>query len=230
MRSQKLSRVLIVSAGVILCLCLAGPVSAERVWDDELGRYLTPQELGQEDVYYTPDDAAKLMFPESHRIRKESLTLTPAQKDAIQERIGWKFPEQTFECYIGESNGKTDGWAIVQHTIGKHKPMSYMVGVDPEGEVTNVEVLVYRESRGSEVRTDRFKYQYEGKTLYDPIRINRDIINISGATMSVRSMSAGVKRVLVMVDEVYLKPEGLGSNLPNARQKEKSFFEVILGF
>jgi Na+-translocating ferredoxin:NAD+ oxidoreductase RnfG subunit len=50
----------------------------------------------------------------------------------------------------------------------------------------------------------RFNYQYEGKTVLDPIRINKDIINITGATMSVRSVSAGVKRSLVLVEEFYL--------------------------
>ncbi len=207
-----------------------GPALAEQVWDDELNRYLTPEELGQEDVYLTPEEAAKLMFPDSERIDKKTVALTPEQKTTVEERIGWQFPEDAFECFIGRSNGTVDGWAMVQHTIGKHKPMTYMVGVDPDGEVINVEVLVYRESRGSEVRTKRFNYQYEGKTLYDPIRINRDVINISGATMSVRSMSAGVKRVLVLVDELYLKPEGRGSNAPRARKKEKGFFEVLFGF
>jgi len=51
----------------------------------------------------------------------------------------------------------------------------------------------------------RFNYQYEGKTTQDPIRINKDIINITGATMSVRSVSAGVKRALVLVEEFFLK-------------------------
>ena len=202
---------------------------AEQVWDEELKRYLTPKELGQEDVYLTPEEAAKLMFPESDRIRKEVLTLTPQQKNEIQDLIGWKFPETSFECFIGETNGKVDGWALIQNTIGKHKPMTYMVGINPQGEATNVEVLVYRESRGSEVRTKRFNYQYEGKDIHDPIRINRDIINISGATMSVRSMSAGVKRALVTVDQIYLKPLGRGSNINTASRSEKGFLESFLG-
>ncbi len=209
---------------------LLGLAWAEQVWDEELNRYLTPEELGQEDLYLTPEEAAKLMFPDSERIETQTIVLTPEQKATVEERIGWQFPENSFECFVGRSNGKVDGWAMIQHTIGKHKPMTYMVGVDPDGEVINVEVLVYRESRGSEVRTTRFNYQYEGKTLYDPIRINRDVINISGATMSVRSMSAGVKRVLVLVDEIYLKPEGRGSNAPDARKRKKGFFEVLFGF
>lgn len=206
------------------------PAWSERVWDDELNRYLTSEELTQEDVYLANEEAARLMFPESEKIRYEVLTLTRDQKTLIEQRIKWRFPEEFFECFIGETGGKVDGWAIIQHTIGKHKPMSYMVGVDPDGEVMNVEVLVYRESRGSEVRKKRFNFQYEGKDVHDPIRINRDVINISGATMSVRSMSAGVKRALVLVDELYLKPLGRHSGLTASTQDEKSFFETFLGF
>jgi len=62
----------------------------------------------------------------------------------------------------------------------------------------------------------------------DPVRVNRDIINISGATMSVRSMSAGVKRVLVLVDEFYLKPQGIGSDTMAARQ-ERGIFSGLFG-
>ena len=214
----------------VLIAMAALPARAERVWDDELNRYLTPEELGHEEIYLTGEEAAALMFPDSERVDKQTVSLTQEQKTVIEDRIGWQFPEDSFECFVGRSNGRVDGWAMIQNTIGKHKPMTYMVGVDPDGEVINVEVLVYRESRGSEVRTDRFNYQYEGKTLYDPIRINRDIINISGATMSVRSMSAGVKRTLVLVDELYLKPQGRGSSLPTARKREKGFFEVLFGF
>ena len=216
----------------LLSLVLTSGVQAQdqQIWDKDLNRFLTPQEMGQEDVYLTPEDAAELMFPESDHIRSEVIIITENQKQLIEERIGWHFPETTFDCFIGETKGKVDGWAFIQHTIGKHKPMTYMVGVDDQGEVFGIEVLVYRESRGSEVRKKRFNYQYEGKTAYDPIRINRDIINISGATMSVRSMSAGVKRVLVLAEEFYLKPMGKGATINTASRTEKSLLESFFGF
>ena len=204
-------------------------VLQERIWDHELNRWLNAEELGHLEVYFTEEEAAKVMFPESENIRKKVLPLTPEQKNIVQERIGWKFPENEFTVYIGETKGKTDGYAIVQNTIGKHRPITYMVGVDAEGEVTNFEVLIYREARGNEIATKRFNFQYEGKDVRDPIRINRDIINISGATMSVRSASAGVKRVLVLVDEFYLKPLGLGTKTLVAGNEEKGFFESLLG-
>ena len=158
-----------------------------------------------------------------------SLILTPEQKTLVENRIGWKFPEQDFTVYKGKTKERIDGYAIVQNTIGKHRPITYMVSVDSTGEVMNFEILVYRESRGNEIATKRFNYQYEGKDVSDPIRINRDIINISGATMSVRSASAGVKRVLVLVNEFYLKPRGLGNQTIVAGNAEKGFFESLLG-
>ncbi|MBA3613256.1 MAG: hypothetical protein H0W49_10170, partial [Nitrospirales bacterium] len=165
--------ILLLNALLFLGLASGGQAQDEQIWDQDLNRYLTPQEMIQEDIYLTPEDAAKLTSPESDSIRLEGITLTEHQKRLIEDRIGWQFPESTFDCYIGETNGKVDGWAFIQHTIGKHKAMTYMVGVDHDGEVTNVEVLVYRESRGSEVGKKRFNYQYHGKTIDDPIRINR---------------------------------------------------------
>ncbi|MEW6246269.1 MAG: FMN-binding protein [Nitrospirota bacterium] len=221
------------SLSLIAILAIFGmpvPAWAERIWDSELKRYLTEQEMMHAEVYLTEEEALKLMFPKSERIRKEIITLSPEKKSLVQERIGWKFPEESFEVYIGETGSTVDGYAMIQNTIGKHKPMTYMVGVDSKGQCTDVELLVFREARGSEVRTKRFNVQYEGKTVFDPIRINKDIINISGATMSVRSMSAGVKRVLVLIDEFYLKPQGIGSDTIQARKAEKGFFGSLFGF
>ncbi len=220
------------ATALIVLLVVGVPFSAsavERIWDNELRRYLTEAELEHAEVFMSEDDAVKLMLPKSQRIRRELIRLSHEKKEHIEERIGWKFPEESFEVYIGETGDKVDGYAVLHNTIGKHRHMTYMVGVDAEGRCMNVELLVFREAKGSEVGKKRFNSQYEGKTVSDPIRINKDIINISGATMSVRSISAGVKRVLVLVDEFYLKPRGLGSETVASRKAEKGFFGSIFG-
>lgn len=211
-------------------LCLMPPVWAgtEKVWDNDLKRHLTEDELNHAEILMTEEAAVKIILAKSERVRKEVLQLTQDKKDLVEQRIGWKFPEQAFEIYIGETGDKIDGYAMVHNTIGKHKHMTYMVGVDTKGACSDVELLVFREVRGSEVGRKRFNVQYEGKTVLDPIRINKDIINITGATMSVRSISAGVKRVLVLIDEFYLKPAGLGSDTLAAK-KDKGFLPSIFG-
>jgi len=215
---------------ILIGLVLATDVSAaERIWDSDLKRYLTEDEINHAEVFMTEEDAVKIVLAGSERVRKDVIRLSQEKKDAIEQRIGWKFPEESFELYIGETGDRIDGYAMVHNTIGKHKHMTYMVGVDNRGACTDVELLVFREAKGSEVRRKRFNAQYEGKTVSDPIRINKDIINITGATMSVRSISAGVKRVLVLVDEFYLKPAGMGSDTVDTKKSEKGIFGSIFG-
>ena len=194
-----------------LCIALTTAAAAadtgKRTWDPDLKRWLTEKELGSIDVYLTEEQALKILFPNAQKIHAEELRLTPEQKLRIQDRIGWKFPEESFRAFKAETDGTVDGYAVIQETIGKHRPITYIVGITPQGKVFDVEILVYRESKGSEVRRKRFNAQYEGKTAQDPISINKDIINITGATMSVRSVSAGVKRALILVEEFYLNSQ-----------------------
>jgi hypothetical protein len=213
----------------VLLIASALPVLAsEKVWDAELRRYLKDDDFKYEE-FMTEEEAVKTILPKSQRVHKELIRLTPEKKELIEQRIGWKFPEESFELYIGETGDKVDGYAMIHNTIGKYKHMTYMVGVDPKGTCTDVELLVFRDAKGSEVGKKRFNAQYDGRTVSDPIRINKDIINISGATMSVRSMSAGVKRVLVLVDEFYLKPAGVGSDTVASRKTDKGIFTSIFG-
>jgi len=224
----KLSAFRTVTVTVLLMASSLPVLAAEKVWDNELRRFLKDDDFKYEE-FMTEEEAVKTILPKSQRVHKELIRLTQEKKDLIEQRIGWKFPEESFELYIGETGDKIDGYAMIHNTIGKYKHMTYMVGVDPNGTCTDVELLVFRDAKGSEVGKKRFNSQYDGRTVSDPIRINKDIINISGATMSVRSMSAGVKRVLVLVDEFYLKPAGLGSDTVASRKTDKGIFTSIFG-
>ncbi|SPP63365.1 FMN-binding protein [Nitrospira lenta] len=225
---SQLSAFRTVTTVLVLVVSALPAFAGEKIWDNELHRFLKDDDFKYEE-FMTEEEAVKTILPKSHRIHKELIRLTPDKKELIEQRIGWKFPEESFELYIGETGDKIDGYAMIHNTIGKYKHMTYMVGVDSKGACTDVELLVFRDARGSEVGKKRFNAQYDGRTVSDPIRINKDIINISGATMSVRSMSAGVKRVLVLVDEFYLKPAGLGSDTVTSRKSEKGIFTSIFG-
>ncbi|MFB6239975.1 MAG: FMN-binding protein, partial [Gemmatimonadota bacterium] len=86
---------------------------------------------------------------------------------------------------------------------GKYRPITMMVGIAPDFTVHGVEVMVYREDRGEEVRFDRFLQQYRDKDTGDPIRTYRDIMNVTGATISVHSVNDGVRRALHTVELLY---------------------------
>ena len=57
-----------------------------------------------------------------------------------------------------------------------------------DGRIDHVRVLVYRESRGQEVRQPSFLKQFKNAKLAQDTRLDRDIDGIVGATLSVEAL------------------------------------------
>ena len=66
--------------------------------------------------------------------------------------------------------------------------------------------MVYRERRGDGVKRQRFLQQFNGKSSKDPIEVNSDIVHITGSTISSWSMAAGVRKAVVLLEELVIKP------------------------
>jgi hypothetical protein len=88
------------------------------------------------------------------------------------------------------------GWFVLDKVLGKHELITYAVALDGTGAIRGVEVLEYRESHGGEIRDAAWRAQFSGKTVSDPLQLDRDIRNISGATLSCRHVADGIKRIL----------------------------------
>ena len=95
-----------------------------------------------------------------------------------------------------DSTGEVAGAYRVASEVGKYLPFEFVVALDGTGHVKDVVVLNYRESRGGEVRRERFISQYRGKNVESPVRLNRDILGIAGATLSAWAVNRGVKKTL----------------------------------
>ena len=155
-----------------------------------------------EQTYLTEEAALKTAFPGCDRVERKVYKVSEGQREKIESRLGWTFSESTVTVFEGFSGNQPRGRAMITEEIGKFKPVTFIVKADNDGKVERVDVMVYREAVGEEVRRSRFTRQFRGKTSKDPLRINRDIINVTGATMSVQAMTAGVKKVLVILDEM----------------------------
>ena len=163
--------------------------------------------LRGQQVLLTPAQALKEIFPEAARTVEDRRALPSALRHGLEHDLGRRIDDDSLVVLrVYDDRGTLQGYAVQSEEIGKYRPITFMVGITPAMTVRDVAVLVYRESRGGDVRRRRFLTQYRGKSSRDPIDVNRDIINISGATISVRSMNAGVKRVLAEVASLYASP------------------------
>lgn len=106
-----------------------------------------------------------------------------------------KFGKRPSWTVRGEA-GAVAGAAIVDEVPGKSERITILVASGPDGRLKDLEVLAYRESYGGEVAQEAWRAQFRGKKPGDPLRVGRQIRNISGATISTNSVSAGVSRSL----------------------------------
>jgi hypothetical protein len=142
-------------------------------------------------VYLTAEQAQAAMFPGA-AFSPEFLTLSDAQVAAIQKQSGQRVANRQLKAW----KVSTGGWFIVDQVIGKHEFITYAVGLDAAGAVKQVEILEYRESYGDQVRGAAWRAQFVGKKASAPPRLGGDIKNISGATLSSKHVTDGVRRIL----------------------------------
>jgi len=154
-------------------------------------------------VYFTPEQALARVFDGADRQWTETWEPTPDERAALAGRLGLQVPEPAFTFHRASRAGRELGWALVLEEKGRFKPITFLVHVGPDRRVEAVLVMVYRESRGDAVRRARFLGQFTGKDGDDPLRLNRDVVGISGATLSSRALAAGVRKALVLTEARY---------------------------
>ncbi len=166
-----------------------------------------PRDEVVEEVFLTREKALREIFVRGERIEEAALVFTPVEKRRVEERVGRRLFEDGLDVFRGlREDGTVAGYAVVTEEIGKYQPITFVVGVTPEGSVKDVAVMVYRETIGNDVRRRRFLAQFVGKEKSDPILLNRDVLNIAGATLSSRAIARGVRKVLHAVDECVIGP------------------------
>ena len=96
------------------------------------------------------------------------------------------------------SEGRKSVW-ILEETGKEELITAGFVVVD--GRIDHVRVLVYRESRGQEVRYPSFLRQFKDAKLAPGDRLDREVDGIAGATLSVAAMER-MARLALLFDRI----------------------------
>jgi len=152
-------------------------------------------------VFLTKEAALKLAFPGADAVKKQRKWPSGEQKKAIEKLSLVEINEKWFTFYEGQKDGKPMGYVLIDHIIGKSYPITFMTVINVDGTVRDVEILVYREPRGWEVRFPSFMSQFFGRNAQSDFR---EINTITGATLSVRAITTGVKKAVSSYQVLYL--------------------------
>ena len=146
--------------------------------------------------YLTVDQAQQLCFGKTCTFGSSPVKLTDQQKEAIKRdsSIDVRFNEQ--KVWKVMAADELIGWFLLDEVVGKHELITWALALNADGSVRQIEILDYRETYGSEVRNQKWRQQFVGKKHGAVLKLDQDIQNISGATLSSRHVTDGVKRLL----------------------------------
>lgn len=139
-------------------------------------------------IFQAPEDFISEVF---HENPQPKLLWLPKNAQAELGRILGHAPGQLRQRYWGE--GSRTLWILEE--IGKEDPITAGFVVQ-DGRIERAKVLVYRESRGMEVRYPAFLNQFKGVSLAGDNRLDHGIDGISGATLSVHAMERMAREAL----------------------------------
>lgn len=152
--------------------------------------------------YLTVEQAQQTLFPEATGFKENRLLLTSAQRSAIEQAAQARVRNPQVAAWRVDAGGKHLGWFLLDEVYGKHEFITYAVALDATGAVRGIEILDYRETHGGEVRNPKWRAQFTGKRAGAPLELDKDIVNISGATLSCKHVTDGVRRVLATYQAV----------------------------
>ena len=147
-----------------------------------------------EGVYWTTPDLLRTFFPSSERV-----TFVEVSRAAVEAALGNRVKKDKYVVFVAKTGEHVDGYAVIDDEKGEHQPIGFGVKLDAEGRVQRTEVMSYREAYGEEIREQRFQKQFVGRGLNDARRFGDDVVAISGASISSRSMTLAVRRALALV-------------------------------
>ncbi len=158
--------------------------------------------------YLTLDQAQNLLFPGA-TFTSDFRTLSDQEIEKIVSAADVKLWNRKVRVW----RVSTGGWFIIDQVHGKDDWVSYAVGLDESGAITDIEVLECWE-RYNEIRLPAWRAQFKGArygefkgTRYGRIEEDSEIQIITGTTLSSVHVTEGITRILATFALVIAPPD-----------------------
>ena len=141
----------------------------------------------------------KNQFGDGVSIQFQKISISKELRREISSKTKQRFYRN--EVYLWRiSNGeKVKGYAILDNVKGKSLPITFLVIFDNNGKLLYSTVIKYREPYGGEIAHPNWNKQFIGYTIDSSFIVGKDIDGISGATISVHSMTRGIHKLSYLI-------------------------------
>ena len=160
---------------------------------------------GSAEVFAAKNEALAEAFPGADSIRPHTLVLDDAKAAVIERRSQGALESRLATIHTATRDGAVIGYAIIDvHTV-RTFPEAFLVVLDPEGRVRDTRILAFYEPP-EYMPPAHWLDQFDDRKLDAELRLGGEIHGISGATLSSRALTTGVRRALALYETFLATP------------------------
>ncbi len=159
--------------------------------------YGLPNSIKDEAEYFLRN-----FFPNELELKFGKYIIPKDLKNKIEKDTGQKFYKDFLYVWKIFGKGGHYATAILDNVYGKSLPITFIVIFDLYGKIQSVEIIKYREQYGGQVTEKRWLKQFNNRDSFSNYAVGNEISSISGATISVNSITKGVKKLTLLYNEL----------------------------
>jgi Na+-translocating ferredoxin:NAD+ oxidoreductase RnfG subunit len=151
------------------------------------------------EVFKTRDDALATAFEGAGTVLRKTVFLTDEQVSQIESLAKVAVESKIVTYYIGMKSDSAIGFAFFETNVVRTKSETFLVVVRPDGSVQKTEMLAFYEPMDY-MPTSNWFTLFRNRVLSDGLWPKREIHNVTGATLTVRAVTQGVRKILATFD------------------------------
>lgn len=141
-------------------------------------------------------------FPNNISIEWSVYDIPKDLKKKIQNKVKQKFFRDEVNLWEIMDEDSVQYYAILDNVIGKTMPITFLTIFNSTPSVEHSSIIKYREPYGGEVGNKKWLNQFIEYTDSSNYKVGRDISGISGATLSVHSVTKGIHKLTLLIHEI----------------------------
>lgn len=158
-----------------------------------------------QDIHEKVNMSLNNCYGKNIQIEFEKYKLKNELKNVIEKKVSQKFFSDEVYLYRIFIDKELIGYGLLDNVYGKSLPITFLVMFDKNGKILCSEIIKYREPYGGAIQSREWNEQFKGKNIDSDFIVGKDVSGISGATISVNSVTKGIKKLTLLLNEIISK-------------------------
>lgn len=158
-----------------------------------------------------PGEKLKAMFPTAESFEQKNLYVSDEQRATVEKTLGYRLPEEDLKpsIYLAivrdskSSNPRKAAAMMFIDAHGEDGKIEMGVVVSSKGDLVKIHIFENKESE--KLLQPQFLKQFENKKSSDLFKAGADISAPAGREKSAQAIASGVKRGLLIINELFRK-------------------------